>query len=106
MIKTWDIEIPILSKGLRKAYVYLPTSYEYDLDRKYPVVYMFDGHNLFSDEEATYGRSWRIADYLDYTDTQVIIAAVECNHEGDKRLSEYSPVDFVNFNNNARNELD
>ena len=58
-------------------------------------MYMFDGHNLFSDEEATYGKSWGLADYLDFTQTQVIIAAVECNTVGNGRLSEYSPVDFT-----------
>ena len=94
MIDTFYVSIPKLSNIERKAYVYLPTTYDEDDDRRYPVIYMFDGHNLFSDDEATFGRSWRLADYLDYTDTQVIIAAVECNHEGDERLSEYSPVDF------------
>ena len=24
----------------------------------YPVMYFFDGHNLFRDEDATYGKSW------------------------------------------------
>ncbi len=94
MIDTFYVSIPKLSNLERKAYIYLPTTYNEDDDRRYPVIYMFDGHNLFSDDEATFGRSWRLADYLDYTDTQVIIAAVECNHEGDERLSEYSPIDF------------
>ncbi|MGN0806287.1 MAG: alpha/beta hydrolase [Candidatus Coproplasma sp.] len=77
----------------RNSYIYLPVDYDSG-EKNYPVIYMFDGHNLFSDEEATYGKSWGLADYLDYTDTPVIIAAVECNHTGDMRLSEYSPVSF------------
>ena len=95
MIERWNITIPALTgKRERKAYVYLPVGYGED-DRRYPVMYMFDGHNLFSDEEATYGKSWGLADYLDYTDTQVIIAAVECDTVGHGRLSEYTPVSFT-----------
>ena len=93
MVESWNITIPSLTKKKeRKAYVYLPV--DYDEDGEYPVMYMFDGHNLFDDNEATYGKSWGLADYLDYTRTQVIIAAVECNQEGNGRLEEYTPISF------------
>lgn len=96
MVDEWEVEIPSLTGNVkRKAYVYLPTDYDYDEERSYPVMYMFDGHNLFSDKEATYGKCWGLADYLDYTNTPLIIAAVECNTRGNGRLSEYSPVDFT-----------
>lgn len=95
MVDEWDIEIPSLTGNIkRRAYVYLPVDYDFDEERRYPVMYMFDGQNLFSDYEATYGKSWGLADYLDYTRTPLIIAAVECNTRGNGRLSEYSPVDF------------
>jgi predicted alpha/beta superfamily hydrolase len=56
---------------------------------------MFDGHNLFSDEEASYGKSWGLKDYMDLTQTDMIIAAVECNHHPDfGRLKEYAPFDY------------
>lgn len=93
MVESWKITIPSLTKKKeRKAYVYLPV--DYDDNGSYPVMYMFDGHNLFDDNEATYGKSWGLADYLDYTRTQIIIAAVECNQEGNGRLEEYTPVSF------------
>ena len=96
MVREWEVQIPALTGDKkRKAYIYLPSSYEKETDRRYPVMYMFDGHNLFFDSEATFGKSWGLKDYLDNTNTQLIIAAVECNHEGNQRLSEYSPVDFV-----------
>ncbi len=38
--------------------------YEADPDRRYPVLYMFDGQNVFFDEDATFGKSWGVADYL------------------------------------------
>ena len=95
MVDVWEVEIPSLTgTKKRRAYAYLPDDYELT-ERRYPVLYMFDGHNLFSDSEATYGKSWGLSDYLDATHTPLIVAAVECNHEGNERLSEYSPVDFT-----------
>ena len=95
MVKEWDITIPQLTgERTRRAYVYLPNDYEEDSERRYPVMYMFDGHNLFFDSEATYGKSWGIGEYLDYTNTKLIVAAVECNTVGNGRLEEYSPINF------------
>ena len=96
MIHTWRIRIPELTGSkTRKAYIYLPRSYKQDPDRHYPVLYMFDGHNVFFDRDATYGKSWGMKDYMDFTRTDLIIAAVECNHSPDfGRLKEYSPYSF------------
>ncbi|MCI6060421.1 MAG: alpha/beta hydrolase-fold protein [Dorea sp.] len=96
MVYTWDITIPELTADEpRKAYVYLPESYQEDPDQRYPVLYMFDGHNVFFDSDATYGKSWGMKEYMDATSTPLIIAAVECNHSPDNgRLKEYSPYSF------------
>ncbi len=97
MIKVWDVTIPQLSGDeIRRAYVYLPKSYEKHPEKRYPVMYMFDGHNVFFDDHATYGKSWGMGDYLDKTGKELIVAAVECTHQGNNRLSEYSPVSFAN----------
>lgn len=96
MIDRWEVEIPELTGDKkRNAYLYLPADYDYNEDRRYPVMYMFDGHNLFSDSEATFGKSWGLADFLDRQNVPLIVAAVECNHEGNGRLFEYSPVSFT-----------
>lgn len=93
MVVRGKVKIPALSgEKERTYYIYLPVGY--NKKTRYPVIYMFDGHNLFTDQEATYGKCWGLEEYLDKTRTQVIVAAVECNHEGDMRLSEYSPVSF------------
>lgn len=94
MVERFAVTLPALTgEKERRAFVYLPVGYG-EGDARYPVLYMFDGHNLFRDEEATYGKCWGLEKYLDKTRTPLIIAAVECNHEGDSRLSEYSPVSF------------
>ena len=96
MIKKWSVSYPAVNgTEQRRVYVYLPTMYESEPDRRYPVLYMFDGQNVFFDEDATYGKSWGVADYLDYTDTPLIVAAVECNAgANNERLVEYSPYRF------------
>ena len=77
----------------RNTFVYLPDDWQ-SSGRRYPVVYMFDGHNLFFDSTATYGTCWGLKEYMD-AHPQAIIVAPECNHEGNARLEEYSPYDFV-----------
>lgn len=97
MVYKWDVTIPQLSgRTPRKAYLYLPDDYGENPERRYPVLYMFDGHNVFFDSDATYGKSWGMASYMSWTRKPLIIVAVECNHEGNRRLEEYSPLDFEN----------
>lgn len=81
----------------RFVYIYLPDSYFRQQERRYPVLYMFDGHNVFFDEDATYGRSWRMERYMERSHTQMMIAAVECSHDPNHgRLKEYAPFSFQN----------
>lgn len=39
--------------------IYVPPDYEWN-ERTYPVLYMFDGHNLFDVRTSTYNQEWRI----------------------------------------------
>ncbi len=96
MIRKWKITIPELTGSeKRNAYVYVPNVAKENPDLRFPVLYMFDGHNVFFDKDATYGKSWGMFDYMETTETPLIIAAVECNHSPDHgRLSEYSPYTF------------
>ncbi|MBR0040680.1 MAG: alpha/beta hydrolase [Oscillospiraceae bacterium] len=96
MIEVWDVILPALTGDApRRAYVYVPDSAAEDPGRRYPVLYMFDGHNVFFDEDATYGKSWGMGEYLDATGTELIVAAVECDHDPDNgRLKEYAPYPF------------
>lgn len=97
MVYTWDVTIPELTGDkTRKGYIYLPDYYDVDPTRRFPVLYMFDGHNVFFDSDATYGKSWGMNSYMGWTRKPLIIVAIECNHEGDGRLIEYSPLSFKN----------
>ena len=97
MVKKWFVQIPQLSGDLqRRVYLYLPDSYEMNKDQRYPVMYMFDGHNVFFDSDATYGKSWGMNKYMQESGKDLIVVAVECNHVGNGRLQEYSPINFEN----------
>jgi predicted alpha/beta superfamily hydrolase len=57
----------------------------------FPVMYFLDGHNLFRDEDATYGKSWGLDAFCARWDKPLIIVGMECAHEGNLRISEYLP---------------
>ena len=74
----------------RPLHIWLPEDYEQSEER-YPVMYFFDGHNLFLNEDATYGKSWGLKEFLEQWAKPMIIVGIECGHEAEERLSEYLP---------------
>ena len=92
MIRVERIQIPALpTQKPRRLYIYTPKGYE-GSEERYPVLYMFDGHNVFYDSHATYGKSWGMREYLAKSKLPLILVGVECNPEGDNRMSEYAPT--------------
>ncbi|MCI6433338.1 MAG: esterase family protein [Clostridiales bacterium] len=77
----------------RTLHIYLPRGYDSSGER-YPVMYFFDGHNLYRDQDATYGKSWGLETFLDRWSKDMIVVGMECSHEGNARLDEYSPYTF------------
>lgn len=94
MIEQWGI--PVMGgRRPRRVYVYVPEEARENPEARFPVLYMFDGHNVFFDADATYGKSWGMGDYLDRTGTGLIVVGIDCNHRAPNgRLCEYSPFDF------------
>ena len=92
MIEKREVYIPCFHT-MRTLHIYLPIDYAKS-NKHYPVVYMYDGHNLFYDEDATFGTCWGLRSYLDKKGAELIIVGIECNHEGNQRLEEFSPYDF------------
>lgn len=77
----------------RPLHIHLPDDYE-ESGERYPVMYFFDGHNLFRDADATYGKSWGLEDFLRGWSKPIIVVGMECGHEGRERLVEYCPYHF------------
>lgn len=76
----------------RTIHIYLPD--DLSEDERLDVIYMFDGHNLFDDNEATYGISWGLQETFDQRAVRAMVVGIECNHIGNMRLYEFSPYDF------------
>jgi predicted alpha/beta superfamily hydrolase len=63
------------SQHTRDVYVYLPEGYE-KLKRRYPVLYIHDGQNLFDPNRAFQGQTWRVEDSLNNLIKKKLIAPV------------------------------
>ncbi len=75
----------------RPIYLYLPPSYAAEPTRRYPVVYLHDGQNLFDDALAFAG-AWGVQHALDRLSGEGIEAiAVGIAHTGPGRMDEASP---------------
>ena len=88
--------IPQLAR-YRKISVYLPSNYNYT-KKRYPVLYMQDGQNLFDEYIAPFGE-WGVDEALDtiqkQTDKYAIVVAID--HGNEKRVTEYNFEDNTQY---------
>ncbi len=85
--------IPQLNR-IRRVWIYLPKDYAASRKR-YPVLYMHDGQNVF-DEATAFSGEWGVDEFLDTTSArQSIVVAID--HGDSKRINEYSPYDMERF---------
>lgn len=79
----------------RAVTVYLPPGYD-ERERRYPVLYMQDGQNLFDPERAfVRGQSWRLREAADdaiHARTMEPVIIVGVDNAGEKRIDEYTPT--------------
>ncbi len=71
----------------RKVDFWLPAGY--DPTRRYPVLYMHDGKNLFNPAEAYLGRTWGVAETLNQMGIDCLVVGVWS--AGENRVPEYMP---------------
>ena len=84
-----DVYSPELH-NTRDILVHLPASYE-AAGRRYPVIYMHDGQNLF-DDATSFAGAWHVDEALaalDCEDVEAIVVGIP--NLGPKRIDEYSP---------------
>lgn len=77
--------------------VYLPPMYDTEPDRRFPVLFMQDGQNLFDPETSfTHGNYWHMgesADHLIGTGEIEPLIIVGIYNTGEHRVDEYTPVE-------------
>lgn len=85
--------IPQLNR-YRRIWVYLPRDYQQLRGKKFPVLYMLDGQNLFNVQTAAFDE-WGVDECLDTLEGQTgkdcIVIGID--NGGDKRITEYNPYD-------------
>ena len=77
----------------RKVWIYLPPDYATS-KKRYPVLYMHDGQNVF-DDLTSFAGEWSVDETLDSISRhskEMIVVAVD--HGGDRRINEYCPYDM------------
>ncbi|NQV78769.1 MAG: alpha/beta hydrolase, partial [Lutibacter sp.] len=83
--------IPELNNISHKIWVYLPQNYN-ETSKKYPVIYMHDGQNLF-DSATSYIGEWQVDETLNklFNKTGKGFIVVGIENGGEERINEYTP---------------
>lgn len=97
--QTASVNVSILSenfyipqlKTTRRIWVYLPPDYK-TTTKKYPVLYMEDGQNLF-DNATSFSGEWKVDESLDkfFTEGKAEAIIIGIDNGGTTRIDEYSP---------------
>ncbi|HBP18221.1 MAG TPA: hypothetical protein DEA08_10565, partial [Planctomycetes bacterium] len=81
--------------------------YEENRSKRYPVLYMHDGRNLFFPDEAFLGHEWKIDDHLDRLDAMSLIdrTIVVGIHAGESRNDDYTQPGYERYGEAVVDEL-
>jgi predicted alpha/beta superfamily hydrolase len=82
-------------ENTRDLMVYLPPDYEANTKRRYPVLYLGDGQNLFDRATAFGGNEWGVdehAEHLIGTGEIEPLIVVGVYNTGEERIAEYTPT--------------
>ncbi len=87
-------EFPSRTLGnTRRVTLYLPEAYDREPERRFPVLYMHDGQNLFDPARSSFGTEWRVDETVDWLIAEGIIEpliVVGVDNTWD-RMGEYTP---------------
>jgi predicted alpha/beta superfamily hydrolase len=77
----------------RDVTIYLPDVYAAEVERRFPVLYMHDGQNLFEDEEASFGVAWQVDESVERLAAAGIIepTIVVGIDNTNSRMTDYTP---------------
>lgn len=86
MPEVWSPQL----NNARDVLVYLPPSY-HGSDRRYPVIYMHDGQNLFDRGTGFAGQEWEVDETMERLSGEGIEAIVVGIYNTQDRIQEYNP---------------
>lgn len=76
-------------------YIGIPDDYM-DSSRRYPVLYMQDGHNVFLKEDAFIGETWQMLELYEVNHhlKDIIVVALNASQKKGGRMYEYNPFEY------------
>lgn len=103
LVSTASVNVQVLAAAVQRMgqnktiRLYLPPDYTQG-NKKYPVLYMMDGQNLFDVTTGSFGE-WQVDEVLDsiFQATGKSLIVVGIDHAGPQRLNEYNPYDHPRF---------
>ena len=99
-----NFSIPQLNTT-RKIWIYLPPDYGTS-NKKYPVIYMHDGQNMF-DDFTSFSGEWSVDETLNqiFQESGKSAIVIGIDNGGDKRLAEYSPWNNEKYNTKGEGDM-
>lgn len=93
--RIWESMHSEFLKKDRTVVIWLPPGYAQETDKRYPVLYMQDGQQVFDPQTSTWGQDWEVDEWCtrlieEKTIQEIIVVAAYCT---DDRQSEYNPKD-------------
>jgi enterochelin esterase-like enzyme len=101
--KSGDITHPLEVRGTpgddgHKVRVYQPPGYDENTLKRYPVLYMHDGSNLFFPDESFLGQTWEIDETMDMLDAMnVIDKCIVVGIYARDRMNEYTKAGYERY---------
>lgn len=93
---THPLEVP--GGGGRRVRVYQPPGYDENTLKRYPVLYMHDGTNLFFPDESFLGDTWEVDETMDLLDTMnVIDKSIVVGVYARDRMNEYTRPGYEEY---------
>ena len=92
-IKIHELAMPQFDGQKRNIRVYLPADYDKNT-QSYPVLYMFDGKNLYDEATSAFGMEWQVDEALEKLGKeggkQAIVVGIDAASTGKARYQEYT----------------
>lgn len=92
-----DLLLSSFSTTKRGIWIYTPPGYNASSAKRYPVLYMHDGQNLF-DVKTSFAGEWGIDEMMDSLVTKGIAASIVVGiNNSNERMREYKPFDSEKY---------
>ena len=83
-----------LGDGSRTVRIWLPPSYDANRPEPYPIIFAFDGQNLFDQKTASFGKEWQLDETLTQLGAEYVVIGFDSPTRIIDRYREYSAFEW------------